>query len=89
MAAEDFAGLRESLGLIVIREELAGYLVDIVRPRANTKAFCRGGAARDAIADHGFARQRCGVRPRLRHTRRHQSHGVAGAGTPLILRPRI
>src|SRR6266481_8564228 len=31
MQAEDFAGLRESLAVIVIREELAGYLVDIVR----------------------------------------------------------
>jgi len=39
MQAEDFSALRESLALIVIREELAGYLVMSSAPRGSTKAF--------------------------------------------------
>ncbi|HYR90428.1 MAG TPA: MoxR family ATPase [Terriglobia bacterium] len=46
MQAEDFAGLRESLALIVIREELAGYLVDIVRATRQHESVLVGAGPR-------------------------------------------
>ena len=46
MQAEDFAALRESLALIVIREELAGYLVDIVRATRQHESVLVGAGPR-------------------------------------------
>jgi MoxR-like ATPase len=46
LQAEDFAALRESLALIVIREELAGYLVDIVRATRQHESVLVGAGPR-------------------------------------------
>ena len=46
MQTEDFATLRESLALIVIREELAGYLVDIVRATRQHESVLVGAGPR-------------------------------------------
>src|SRR5207245_151019 len=66
MRGDDFAWLRESLALLVIREELVGYLVDIVRttrehesvlvgagPRA-TQSLIMASRANAAIAGRDF-----------------------------------
>ena len=74
--------LREQLAAIVMRDELIGYLVDIVRATRQHESVLVGAGPR-ATQSLLLAARACAALcgPRLRHARRHQGDGRAGAGT--------
>jgi len=85
--AEDLQELREQLSLIVVRDELLAYLVDIVRATRQHESVLVGAgprATQSLIMGSGHAAL---LRSRFRDSRRYQVHGLAGSGARLILRP--